>query len=281
MSNAILTRDQLRQAAPSIFADHASAKVSSLYSFIPTTKILDKLENAGWFPVKAQEQTVRTPERMGFQKHMIRFRQDGGKMAVGDVFPEIVLTNAHDATAAFVFHAGLFRLACTNGLVVAESTFEAVRIMHFSKLSEVQKVTSRALSEIPTIMSKVQLWKNRVLQEEEQRAFALKSMLLKYETKEKAPINPSMLLRARRPGDDGADLWNVFNRVQENIIRGGQRDLSKSLIDKNGHARLAGRTREVRSIDEQVSLNKGIWHLADTMAEAKDEREFLELVEAK
>ncbi len=43
MSNHILSREELQTQAPSIFAEHPSSKVSSIYSFIPTTKILDKL----------------------------------------------------------------------------------------------------------------------------------------------------------------------------------------------------------------------------------------------
>jgi len=35
------------------------------------------------------------------------------------------------------------------------------------------------------------------------------------------PINPEQLLEARCAADQGNDLWLTFNRVQENVIRGG------------------------------------------------------------
>jgi hypothetical protein len=40
------------------------------------------------------------------------------------VFPQILLTNSHDGKNAFQFQAGLYRLVCSNGLVIADTQFE-------------------------------------------------------------------------------------------------------------------------------------------------------------
>ena len=122
-----LTNDQLRQMAPAIFSTSAKLDVSDKYKFLPTIEVVDGLRAAGWQPVKATEQRVNTLERQGFQKHQLRFRRQddlGLVTKVGDVFPEIVLVNSHDRSSAYQLHAGLFRLACSNGMVVSDSTFE-------------------------------------------------------------------------------------------------------------------------------------------------------------
>ncbi|MBV8275090.1 MAG: DUF932 domain-containing protein, partial [Verrucomicrobia bacterium] len=35
------------------------------------------------------------------------------------VRPEVVLVNSHDKSSAYQLHCGLFRLVCTNGMVIS------------------------------------------------------------------------------------------------------------------------------------------------------------------
>ena len=42
------------------------------------------------------------------------------KNPIDTVYPQILLTNSHDGKNAFTFTAGLFRLICENGLVIAD-----------------------------------------------------------------------------------------------------------------------------------------------------------------
>jgi hypothetical protein len=43
---------------------------------------------------------------------------------------------------------------------------------------------------------------------------------LKYDESGKAlPITETQILRPRRFDDNRADLWSVFNRVQENLVK--------------------------------------------------------------
>jgi hypothetical protein len=65
------------------------------------------------------------------------------------------------------------------------------------------------------------------------------------------------LLKAQRPEDEGTDLWNSFNAVQANLIRGG---LSDRRYDRRGRLR---RVKALRGIDSKVTLNKGLWDLAE------------------
>jgi hypothetical protein len=75
-----------------------------------------------------------------------------------------------------------------------------------------------------------------------------------------APVEPETLLQVRRPEDEGSDLWHVTNRLAENLERGGVSDWHK---DRCGHLRSV---RALRGIDSKVSLSKGLWGLAERMA---------------
>jgi len=76
-------------------------------------------------------------------------------------------------------------------------------------------------------MNKVQLFQDRILTDAERLALATGAATYRWEDPNKAPVNASMLLNPRRYGDGAKDLWTTLNTVQENVIRGGQRDYSR------------------------------------------------------
>ena len=65
------------------------------------------------------------PGKSEFTKHMIRFRHMGANVVkVGDNIPEkVILINSHDGTSAYKLYSGIFRVVCTNGLVVLLSEY--------------------------------------------------------------------------------------------------------------------------------------------------------------
>ena len=65
------------------------------------------------------------------------------------------------------------------------------------------------------------------------------------------------LLQARRSEDEGNDVWQVVNRCQESLVRGGVSDLRH---DARGRLRSI---RALRGIDSKVTLNKALWGLAE------------------
>ena len=79
--------------------------------------------------------------------------------------------------------------------------------------------------------------------------------------KQIAPIGPEQLLDIRRNEDDGASLWTVFNRAQENLIRGGLPGQARRTVD--GETVLGRRTttRPLAGVRTSVGLNRGLWEL--------------------
>lgn len=260
-----LTESQLRSLAPSVFADTAHARTSAKYRFYPTSAVVDELSRVGWLPSAVMQQTIRTEDRAGFQKHLIRFRQVAhfGTPAVRDmVVPEIVLINSHDGSSAYALHAGLYRCVCANGLMIADSTISAIKIRHTGFHPEMVVDASRRLAdEMPKAVEQVELMKARKLSPVESRALAIGATVLRWEDVTTAPIRPEMLLRDHRSEDIGDDLWRTMNRVQENVIRGGQRDYSRRRDDGRRH----GRTREVKGIDQTSGINRALWAMAEAL----------------
>ena len=96
-SNEFLTQAQVKQVAPSVFTATAADNVSSAYTHIPTSQVIEDMEKLGWGVVDAKE--VKARKGVGFQKHLVVFRNPdiaiNGKDG-DDVFPQILLTNSHD-----------------------------------------------------------------------------------------------------------------------------------------------------------------------------------------
>src|SRR5260370_39945684 len=128
-----ISDEELRCLAPSIFASQPIEGVSDRYSFLPTSSILRGMRENGWVPVRAEQQSVRTAARRGFQKHLIRFARAEHlhSWEKNQVRPEVVLLNSHDKSSAYHLHCGLFRLVCSNGMVVADATLQRISIKHF------------------------------------------------------------------------------------------------------------------------------------------------------
>jgi len=255
--------DQIRSVAPSVFAAAPLPEVSERYAFVPTAQIVSRLRDSGWSPVMASEQTVRLENRRGFQKHLLRFQRRDVQPVAGEYSPELVLVNSHDRSSAYQLHAGLFRFVCGNGMIIADATFERVSIRHSGFTpDEVIDASFKLLEHVPAITARVELFKQRQLDVPEKNAFAEAALRLRFETVNEAPISASKLLDTRRYEDKGDDLWHTLNRVQENLIRGGQRDFSRCRHD----GRRFPRTRAIAGLDQNIRLNRELWNLAERVA---------------
>lgn len=251
--NQPLNKEEIQLHAPSVYSTSPSSAVSSKYTFIPTTTIMEDLGKGGW---QVYDATQRNSKKDGgaFTKHMLRFRNDDIPMIDG-IVPEIVLTNSHDGRNAFNLHAGLFRLVCSNGLIIADQTFEKVKIKHqWYELKDVQEITDKVVTSIPTIMGCVDDFKKTVLTEATKKDFAKKAILTRWKNgQEFLPLEE--LLNPIRKDDIGDQLWNVFNVIQEKILTGG---ITYQLASGRQQT-----VRELTNIDQRLNVNKKLWALAE------------------
>jgi hypothetical protein len=252
-----LSTDRLYQVAPSVFAQEPWSEVSEKYQFIPTSSVVERLAQEGFVPVKAFQSRSRIPGKKEFTKHLLRFRQEKYLDAGRDQeVPEIVLVNSHDRSSGFKLDAGVFRVVCTNGLVVSSSNFDKISVRHSGNvLDDVIEGTYRIIEEFPRVIEQIETWKRVMLKPQEQVAFAKAALQLSESTIE---VRPEQLLVPRRYQDQADDLFTVFNKAQEHLVMGGIRGVSQT------GRRI--RTREVASVDGNVKLNKALWTLADEMA---------------
>ena len=259
-SETPLAEDQMRQAAPSIFASGKHASRSERYTYIPTIEVLRGLRKEGFEPFMVAQSKSRIEGKTDFTKHMIRMRH-AGHVNTRPEANEIILINSHDGASSYQMLAGVFRFVCCNGLVVG-TVANDIRIPHKGNIqNDVIDGAFRVLEDFESVDTATEGMKAIELKPEEERAFATAALALRYgertEGQPPAPITPDQLVEARRPEDLGHSLWTTFQRVQENTLRGGQSGRS-----------VQGRrlqTRAVGSIDRSVNLNRALWVLAEEM----------------
>jgi hypothetical protein len=147
-------------------------------------------------------------------------------------------------------------------MVVSDGTFQQISIKHSGfNPDSVIEASFKVLTAVPDIMNKVQLFQERLLTDAEQLALATGAAAYRWEDLTKAPVSPSMLLNPRRYGDGAKDLFITLNCVQENIIRGGQRDRSRRRPDGSRMPK----SRAIKGIDEDMKLNKALWEMAEVL----------------
>lgn len=259
-ANHPLSDDQIRVIAPSIFAETPHTSRSERYSYIPTCTILNELRKEGFEPFMVCQTRTRNEDRRDYTKHMIRLRH--ASQINGNEANEVILLNSHDGTSSYQMLAGMFRFVCQNGLVYGDTVMD-VRVPHKGDVaSHVIEGAYEVLKGFDQVQESRDNMRAISLDTREAEVFAHAALTLKYDDEDKpAPITEHQILSPRRIDDRHSDLWSVFNRVQENLVKGGLTGRSTT-----GNRQ---RTRPIQGIDQNVRLNRALWMLAEGLQQLK------------
>lgn len=264
-----LSTERMMSLAPSIFATEKHESRSERYAYIPTSAVVDGMRENGFLPVHVAQGKSRIPGKADFTKHLIRFRQAGevGTKQVGGLFPEVILVNSHDGTSAYRLMSGLFRVVCLNGLYASDATFADMRVPHKGDVVDrVIEGSFQVLEDSRQALLQAEDWAGIRMGVEAQRVLAEEAHALRFGDADgnvETPIRPDQLNRARRADDRGDNVWATHNRIQENVIRGGLTAYGRDA--ENRQRRVT--TREVKGIDGDVRLNRGLARLSERMAQ--------------
>lgn len=263
-----LNDEQIRESAPSVFSEQPQNELSDRYAFVPTYNVVNFMRDNGWFPVEAKEVKTRKAENKGFQRHMVRFRHpeisfnniSGDKNLI-----DILLTNSHDGKSSFTFQVGVFRLVCSNGLVVQTEDFGTERVRHFTTNegedefnTAFTRVLTTLVAQVPQTVSIIQKMQNTFVNEDQVREFALKAATVRFQDKLEKMDKEQLveqLIQANREEDASNSLWAVFNTLQEKLIKGGYSYLG-------GKKKKARKARSLNNIMQSNKVNTELFSMA-------------------
>jgi len=252
-SQVQLSAEALRERVPAAFAPTAHERTSAAYTFISTERVLSALASAGFVPVEAR-QAARAKSPL-HARHLIRLRRRLETIALRDAIPEILFLNSHDGTSAYQLRVGLYRVICTNGLVVSAGVFPTWRVRHRGDVvADVVRAALEISERFELLAAAVERMERTQLDRLQQLDFAAEAVALRFPKDSPGSVEPSRFLVARRAEDVGNDLWRTFNVLQENLLQGG--------IPRRSASNRLSRTRRITAIREDVRLNSGLWELA-------------------
>lgn len=257
-SKSPIDNSTLAAHIPSAYATQAWQGVSNRYAFLPTAEVIHALQANGLACLSAKQSGTRKEGKEGYTKHSLRFRVVNSiynTPILGEVFPEVILTNSHDRGSSFIVEMGLYRTVCSNGLVVAIGSLSSFRVRHVSStIDGVLESVQQVINQFPLVEETVRALKAKTLTITEAEKYSELALGLRYDMG-KAPFSATRLLSLRRTEDAGYNLWSVYNVIQENLT--GQ------TIRRN---RAEHSSRAIRSIDSDLGINRGLWALTQSFA---------------
>jgi hypothetical protein len=259
-----LSMEEIMQAAPQVYTQQPWEKVSKKYSFIPTYKVIEDMDKLGWKVSSVKSAKHRNDVQKQHGKHIVQFFNPNIVIndANGDVeaYPQCILINNSMGRGVLRFEMGVFRLVCSNGMIVKSEDFGSYTLRHMGySFEELQELMVQIVGKLPQVTEKINTYTQRVMSPEEQSEFAKKAIQARFgEEKMVSEFEINQVLQSTRKEDNGDNLWVVFNRVQESLINGGFIATHKS-----------GKSKKVRAIKNMlvdVSINQKLWEVAESYA---------------
>ena len=243
--------------------------LTNKYQFISSSELILKLQAKGFELHRSVETKPRKLERKGFQKHMLVFRHPSmtGFQAANGLIPELLVINSHDGSTSTKFMLGLFRLICSNGLISVSETFDSYRIRHMGNSIETKldDCIERLQVAASTLVDRVTKLSNTQVSDWMRDKFALDMAAVRLEnTPNVVTVDKESILKVVRQGDTGLDVFTTLNVIQEKLVNGGI-SYTTSTTTETGNAVRFNTTRRVKSIDQQVRLNKAVWAYAEKL----------------
>ena len=269
LATSFLSNDDIRRVCPmALHTMPTNPDVSDKYVHANTMTVVEDLAKLGWFPVQAKQcrnkknsSGIRSFHMIAFQNPDVKITKtlDDGEKIV-DTYPRIILTNSHDGFNSFKFMLGLFRLVCSNGLVVCDNQMVDMAIRHINyDFEELRKVVASAIEKVPEIVNTMNEMRNVILTDEQKTALAKEVVKLRKGVEDdkdfvvEAEVVEDILTPVRKE-DKGSDLWTIFNICQEKMIKGGF-----GLRTSRNRLR---RQRGITSIKKDMEFNQRLWKTA-------------------
>jgi hypothetical protein len=253
-----ISLDVARQNAPAIFATEPASYINqSRYHFTPTFEIIDMMQDMGYLLTGAKQSKTKIELRRKHGVHIVEFQhpdlyvKDSTNNEV-EARPTIVMVNSSDGSRPFDFQMGMFRLVCSNGLIVKSKDLGGFKERHTKyNFADLKSLISQKVDSLPKTIEKINTWNMVEMSSKDRFAFATEALALRLGTDRKPEeYEIRGILDPKRNADKHNNLWCTYNVVQENLIKGGFQ-----LNERQA--------RPITNPWQDLELNKGLWSLAE------------------
>ena len=163
-----------------MFASGALESLSDKYTFIPTERVLTGLMSAGFVPVEARQARSRKGSPV-HARHILRLRRRFETVQLRDSLPEIVFLNSHDGSSAYQLRMGIYRVVCTNGLIVSRGRLpDGACPIAADVVDDVITGALEMAERFDALAGQVERMEQRLLLKDEQLEFAAEALAIRF-----------------------------------------------------------------------------------------------------
>jgi hypothetical protein len=253
-----ISMEVARQQAPAIFATEPASYINqNRYHFTPTFEIIDMMKDMGYELTGAKQSKTKIPLRRDHGVHIVEFQhpdlyvKDASTNDI-EARPTIVMVNSSDGSRPFDFQMGMFRLVCSNGLIVKDKDLGGFKERHTKfTFDQIKDMISSKVDALPKTIEKINKWTGIEMDAKTRHAFAVEALALRLgNDRQPETYEIHSILSAKRKADEPNNLWCTFNRVQENLIKGGFQINERQ-------------ARPITNPWQDLQLNQSLWTLAE------------------
>lgn len=238
---------------PQIYNTVPPETASDHYKLVHTLDILNAAKSLGWKP-KFASGVGDNPN--GF--HAIKLQHPDYVTGDGD-FVQMIVMNSHDRTRRFTLQAGVYRLVCSNGLVIPITEFMNIQQKHigFDSIQLLDELL-QTMEALDQVAPKIREMEEIELDEDDREEFAYNALLTRIDEEKADTVDLYALLQAKRREDEGTSLWKTFNVVQEKVVTG---DFLYEIVNKKGQL-VERKGRAIDGFKTDLELNQNLFTLA-------------------
>lgn len=196
-------------------------QMSKHYQTMDTRILVEEILKLEMFElVSISTKKGRKPKSDGRGVHVVKLRSIKTVQVNGDdLKPEIVIMNSYDGTCPLKVYVGIYRIICSNGLVIATKEFGQFSVRHMGTPADAAfEVAMGFLDQLKIVVDKQQEMATVTLSDEQVENFTRQAIALRWQN-----VTPDANLdgfaKVVRPEDEGNSLWVVYNRVQEELTK--------------------------------------------------------------
>lgn len=258
----------LRKLVPAAFSETFSPNLTDKYSHFSTQLFLDAFKKIGWEPYSAKQNGSSIHSR-----HMIRMMNpdlDYIQVKGDKIKPQLIIDNSHDGFSKAQIHLGVFRLICSNGLVISTPGLStSIKWLHVGINQQVMiDILSETAEQYKVIGSNISNMQQIQLLRDQKQEFAIKALAYRDPQKfinEDGTINDKKIhsmidiadiYEPVRTEDESDDLWTLFNVIQERTVNG--------LFETTSPKGRKSSPKIITNSKRNLEYNKKLWTLAES-----------------
>lgn len=236
-----LTPQEIFQRAPAVYALDKAPHLTERYGQVTTSQTIDILADFGFYPVQAAQ--------VGQSRHAMHMLAFSDLRSTNDR-PELIVYNSHSGTSALKMFAGFWRAICSNGIVAGEG-FKSRMLHNTSTVRNFETLITSTAARLDDLQSNIDNMRSKTMSKTDTLEFIKVGATFRWKEARITENTVADIYTPRRMYDDKSDVWSIYNRLQEGLIRGGVR-----VGPENRKARAIG------SIQQNLRINQDLWDMA-------------------